>query len=166
MRDARAGYGFQRDTPRSRYAAAQADRVERERSTGRMNPAAGYSHADRDHSAMAAGRHGGHAPVAIELGRDCGRSGPDECGSGRQSEGAPTIANHGILIRVFNCSSIRAFPVARPRRALKLGSLSSYKGRLAQPARNAVMQQCAGLLGPRAGGAQASSAKGKRQAAE
>jgi hypothetical protein len=44
---------------------------------------------------MAAGSHGDHAPVSVELGRNCGRSGTDDCESGRQSEGALTIANHG-----------------------------------------------------------------------
>jgi hypothetical protein len=50
---------------------------------------------------MAAGRHRDHRPVSIELGRNCGRSRTDDCESGRQSEGAHTIANQGILLRVL-----------------------------------------------------------------
>jgi hypothetical protein len=54
----------------------------------------GYSEADRDFSAMAAGGHGDHAPVSVELSRNCGRCERDDCESGRKSEGAHTIANH------------------------------------------------------------------------
>ena len=44
---------------------------------------------------MAAGRHGSHVPTSIVVGCTCRRSGTDDCGSGRQSEGAHAIANHG-----------------------------------------------------------------------
>jgi hypothetical protein len=44
---------------------------------------------------------GDHAPVSVELGRSCGRSRSDDCESGRQSEGAHTIANHASP---HNCS--------------------------------------------------------------
>jgi|RhiMethySRZTD1v2_1073278.scaffolds.fasta_scaffold2827019_1 hypothetical protein len=57
-------------------------------------PISTYSKANRDLSAMAAGSHSDHAPVSVELGRICGRDGTDDCEDGRQSEGAPTIANH------------------------------------------------------------------------
>lgn len=122
MGDARASHRFQLDMPRCGHATAQLNRVKSERSTGRMNSAAVYAHPNRDGSAMAAGRHGGHAPVSVELGRNCGRSGIDDCGSGRQSEGAHMIANHGsphtrCTARQFELSRWRA------RRDPKLGSL-------------------------------------------
>src|SRR5262249_30943395 len=63
-------------------------------SASRINSAAAYSDANRNCSAMAAGSHGDHAPTTIELGRNCRRSGTDDCESARQSEGANTIANH------------------------------------------------------------------------
>jgi hypothetical protein len=63
-------------------------------SASRINSAAAYSDANRNCSAMAAGSHGDHAPTTIELGRNCRRSGTDDCESARQSEGAHTIANH------------------------------------------------------------------------
>ena len=115
MGGARASHCIHPDMPRGGNAAAQLNRVKSERSTRRMNSAAVYSEANLDVSAMAAGSHGDHAPVSIELGRNCGRSGTDDCGSGRQSEGAHTIANHGVLIRVCRTArQLRAVPVVRP----------------------------------------------------
>ena len=43
-------------------------------SASRINSATAYSNVDGDFSAMAAGSHGDHAPVSIELGRICRRS--------------------------------------------------------------------------------------------
>ena len=51
-----------------------------QRSTRRMNSAAIYSEANLDVSAMAVGSLSDHAPVSIELARNCGRSGTDDCG--------------------------------------------------------------------------------------
>src|SRR5689334_8355686 len=62
-------------------------------SASRINSATAYSNVDGDFSAMAAGSHGDHPTVSIELGRNCGRSGADDCES-QQSKGAYTIPNH------------------------------------------------------------------------
>jgi hypothetical protein len=94
MSDPRASHCLHLYLPRGGNAAAQLNRVRSERSTGRINSTAAYSKAYRDLSAMAAGSHSHHAPVSVELGRICGRDGTDDCEDGRQSEGAPTIANH------------------------------------------------------------------------
>jgi hypothetical protein len=118
----RASHCIHPDLPRSGDAAGQLNRTKNELSTSRINSPAAYSEANRDFSAMAAGSHGDHAPVSIELGRNCGRSGTHDCESGRQSEGTHTIANHGS-----------------PHTSFYL------RGRFAQPARNALMEQCAGL---------------------
>jgi hypothetical protein len=88
-------HGVHLGSPRGRNAAAQPDWVKRERSAGRKNAAVAYSKADLDGSAMAAGSGGDHAPVSIELGRTCRRRRTRDCGSGRQDDGARTIANHG-----------------------------------------------------------------------
>jgi hypothetical protein len=63
-------------------------------SARRKNLATAYSNVNRDFSAMAAGSHGDHAPISIELGRNCRPSRTDDCESHRESEGAHTIANH------------------------------------------------------------------------
>ena len=100
--------------------AAHLNRVASERATGRMNSAAAYSKTNVDFSAMAAGGHGDHEPVSVELRRICGRSGTDDCESGRHSEGAHANANHGS-----------------PHTSFYL------RGRFAQRARNVLMEQCA-----------------------
>ena len=99
MSDPRASHCLHLDLPRGGNAAAQLNRVMSESgseraSTSRINSATAYSNVNRDLSAMAAGSHSDHAPVSVELGRICGRDGTDDCKDGRQSEGAPTIANH------------------------------------------------------------------------
>ena len=96
---ARASHCIHADLPRGGNAPHQLNRVMSESgseraSTSRINSATAYSNVNRDFSAMAAGSNGDHAPVSIELGRICGRDGTDDCEDGRQSEGAPTIANH------------------------------------------------------------------------
>ena len=116
---ARASHCIHPDLPRGGNAAVQLNRVASERSTSRMNSAAAYSKANVDFSAMAAGRHGDHEPVSVELGRICGRSGTDDCESGRHSEGAHTNANHGS-----------------PHTSFYL------RARFAQRARNVLMEQC------------------------
>jgi hypothetical protein len=68
-------------------------------SASRINSATAYSNVDGDFSAMAAGSHGDHAPVSVELSRNCGRWETNDCESGRESEGADTIANHSVLVR-------------------------------------------------------------------
>src|SRR6476646_5439713 len=99
MSDPRASHCLHLDLPRGGNAAAQLNRVMSESgseraSTSRINSATAYSNVNRDFSAMAAGSHGDHAPVSVELGRNCGRSGTEDCESHRQSEGAHTTANH------------------------------------------------------------------------
>jgi LptA/(LptD N-terminal domain) LPS transport protein len=47
---------------------------------------------------MATGGLGVHDPVSVERRRICGRSGTEDCGSGHQSDGAHTIADHGSLL--------------------------------------------------------------------
>ena len=116
---ARPSHCIHPDLPRGGNAAVQLNWVASERATSRMNSAAAYSKANVDFSAMAAGRHGDHEPVSVELGRICGRSGTDDCESGRQSEGAHTNANHGS-----------------PHTSFYL------RGRFAQRARNVLMEQC------------------------
>jgi hypothetical protein len=95
MGDARASHCIHPDLSRGENPAGQLNRMKNERSMSRINSAAAYSKADRDFSAMAAGSHGDHAPVSVKRGRNCGRSGTDDCESGRHSEGALTIDNHG-----------------------------------------------------------------------
>jgi hypothetical protein len=94
MSDPRPSHCLHLDLPRGGNAAAQLNRVRSERSTGGINSTAAYSKANRDLSAMAAGSHSDHAPVSVELGRICGCDGTYDCEDGRQSESAPTIANH------------------------------------------------------------------------
>jgi hypothetical protein len=60
-----------------------------------MNSAATYSEANFDDAAMTVGSLSDHVPTPIELARNRGRSGTDDCKSRRQSEGAHTIVNHG-----------------------------------------------------------------------
>jgi hypothetical protein len=60
-----------------------------------MNSAATYSEANLDDAAVTVGSLSDHIPAPIELARNCGRSGTDDCESRRQSEGAHTIVNHG-----------------------------------------------------------------------
>src|SRR5262249_5592771 len=79
-------------------AAAQLRRVTADEiSTGRVESAAVYCEAELDASAMALGGLGQPAPVSVERRGTYGRSGTDGCGSGRQSDGADTIADadHG-----------------------------------------------------------------------
>ena len=95
MGDARASHCIHPDLPRVGNAPAQLNWVRNEGTTSRINSAAAYSKANRDSSAMAAGSHGDHVPVSVELGRKRGRSGTDDCESGPQSERPHTIANHG-----------------------------------------------------------------------
>jgi hypothetical protein len=94
MGAARASQCIHPSLPRGGNAAGQLNWVASERATSRINSAAAYSKANVDFSAMAAGSHGDHEPVSVGLGRNCGRSGTDNCESGRQGEGADTIANH------------------------------------------------------------------------
>jgi hypothetical protein len=97
MSNARASHGTQTGLPGGGNAAAHLNRVKSEGAAGRMNAAAAYSETNLDRSAMAAGSHGDHIPVSIRLGRNW-RSGTDDCSSGGQSDGAHTIANHGVLL--------------------------------------------------------------------
>jgi hypothetical protein len=101
MGGARTSHYIHLAGPRSGNTAAQPNRVKREKSTGSINSAIAYSEVNVDGSAMAARGLGDHAPVSIELGRNCGRSGPDDCTCSRQSDGAHAIANHGGLICVL-----------------------------------------------------------------
>ena len=76
-------------------------------STGRVESAAVYCEAELDASAMALGGLGHHAPVSVERRGNCGRSGTDGCGSGRQSDGADTIADHVDAVRHQNTMAAR-----------------------------------------------------------
>src|SRR6476620_1914666 len=87
---ARASHCIHPDLPRGGNVPHQLNRVKNEsRSegapTGRINSATAYSDVNRDFSAMAAGSHGDHGPVSVELGGNCGRSGTDDRESGRES---------------------------------------------------------------------------------
>ena len=108
---ARASHCLHLDLPRAGNAPHQPKRVMSENgseraSTSGVNSTAAYSKADRDLSAMATGSHSDHAPVSIELGRICGPDETDDCEDGRQSEGAPTIANHRSPHTVGQCVHI------------------------------------------------------------
>jgi len=54
-----------------------------------------YLKADRNSSTVAAGGHGDHVPVSVELGRNCSGSETENYESGGESEDACTIANYG-----------------------------------------------------------------------
>src|SRR4029077_12910523 len=116
-------------------------------STSRINSAVAYPKANRDFSAMATGSHGDHAPVSVELGRKCGRSGTDDCESGRQSEGAHTIANHGsphtcVVLLVKNANRrttlirplahSQAWPIAYNEAKRERGTLAAVVNALAK----------------------------------
>jgi hypothetical protein len=124
MGDARASHRIQSRLPRGGNAAAQLNPVQSERPTSRINPAAAYTKADRDSSAMAVGGHGDHAPSSVELGRNRRRSGTDDCQGGRQSEGAQTIANHGSPLGLLQL--MRA--AARFTSCKELAGYGSLKG--------------------------------------
>jgi hypothetical protein len=101
---ARASHCIHPDLPGGGNAPDQLNRVMSENgseraSASRINSATAYSNIDRDFSAMAAGSHGDHAPISVELSRNCGRRETDNCQSGRQSEGAHTIANHSVVVQ-------------------------------------------------------------------
>lgn len=78
MGDARTGHGIQPGLPRSGNAAAQLNRMKSKRAAGGINPASVYTEADRDFSAMDAGRHGDHLPRYVELACNCRWSGTDD----------------------------------------------------------------------------------------
>jgi hypothetical protein len=111
---ARASDCIHPDLPRGGNAPDQLNRVMSERgsergSTSRINSATAYSNVNRDASTMAAGSHGDHAPISIELGRSCRPSGTDDCESHRESEGAHnTIANHESPHRCVVLNSLNA----------------------------------------------------------
>ena len=60
-----------------------------------IDAAMAYLKADRNSSTVAAGGHGDHVPVSVELGRNCSGSETENYESGGESEDACTIANHG-----------------------------------------------------------------------
>src|SRR5262249_9586777 len=96
MGDARASHCARLHIPGGGDKAAQLCRVTAHViSTGRVDSAAVYCEAELDASAMALGGLGHHAPVSVKRRGNCGRSGTDGCGSGRQSDGTDTIADHG-----------------------------------------------------------------------
>jgi hypothetical protein len=57
-----------------------------------------YRETELDAPAMALCGLSDHAPVSVERRGNCGLDGKDDCGSGRQSDGADTIADHGVLL--------------------------------------------------------------------
>jgi hypothetical protein len=138
MGDTRTSHRGHPDLPRGRNATSQPNGVKNERSTSGIDSAAAYSKTNRDSSAMAARRHCDHAPVSVERGRNCGRSGTDDCESG-ESEGAHTNANHGTshTCVVWGLSGENG-PLGSQwdRRRLVLRSLqNSFKSRLDPTAR-------------------------------
>ncbi len=110
-------------------------------SASRINSAAAYSDANRNCSAMAAGSHGDHAPTTIELGRNCRRSGTDDCESARQSEGAHTIANHesthGWVIRLIGEAPAKG---GTPGLPVPLGG--TYDGGRQNPSQPSLYSRC------------------------
>jgi hypothetical protein len=94
MGETRPSHCIHPDLPRGGNAAAQLNGVKSKRSTSGINSAVAYPKADRDFPAMTASSNCDHAPFSVELGRNCGRSGTDDCESDPQSEGAQSIANH------------------------------------------------------------------------
>jgi hypothetical protein len=56
-----------------------------------------YSESDKNFSAMAAGSHRDHAPVSVELRRNCRLNETDDCEAGGESKEAHTIANHWVF---------------------------------------------------------------------
>jgi len=72
-------------------ATAELRRVNAVRSAGRVDSAADDCEAKLDVFAMATGGLGGDDPVSIAGRRNCGRSGTDDCGSDRQSDGAEPL---------------------------------------------------------------------------
>ena len=115
MRNPRARHCLQSGTARAGDAAAQPNGVKSEPASGRINAATSYSHAHRDGSAMTTGRHGGHAPVSVELARTCGWSGTDDCKSDQQGECARSIANH---VGLHSCIVLETSTLARPVESL------------------------------------------------
>src|SRR5262244_3390828 len=91
---ARASDGIHLSVTRGRNAATQPDRIESEKPTGRKNAAAVYAEVNLDGSAMAPRRGGDHAPVSIELGRNCRQNRANDGGKGRKADGARAMANH------------------------------------------------------------------------
>src|SRR5215831_8851814 len=110
-------------------------------SASRKNSAAAYSDVNRNCSAMAAGSHGDHAPATIELGRNCRRSGKDDCESARQSEGAHTIANHesthGWVIRLIGEAPAKG---GTPGLPVPLGG--TYDGARQNPSQPSLYSRC------------------------
>jgi len=110
-------------------------------SASRINSVAAYSDANRNCSAMAAGSHGDHAPTTIELGRNCRRSGKDDCESARQSEGAHTIANHesthGWVIRLIGEAPAKG---GTPGLPVPLGG--TYDGGRQNPSQPSLYSRC------------------------
>jgi hypothetical protein len=117
MGDARASLGIDPSLPRGGNAPGQLNPVKSEFSTGGINLAAAYCHANRDVSAMATGGHSDHVPVSVEPARNCGWSATDDRESGRESESAHTITNHGVLMRALWAHAARNEGNAPGRRA-------------------------------------------------
>ena len=57
-----------------------------------------YCESELHASTMALCGLGHHAPVSIERFSNCGRNRTNGCGSARQSDGADTIADRGLLL--------------------------------------------------------------------
>jgi hypothetical protein len=68
MGDARARNCIQSGLSRGRNTTAQPNPVQSKRATSGINLPSAYSKANRDFSAMAAGGHGDHAPISVEMG--------------------------------------------------------------------------------------------------
>jgi hypothetical protein len=96
--DARACHCIHANLSRGGNAPTHLDPMKSERATSRMNSAVTYSKANRNFSAMTARGHGEHAPVSVELGGSCGRSGSDDCECDQREGTQTNFADHEILI--------------------------------------------------------------------
>jgi len=118
----RAGHAFDLGRARAGNEPGQGNLVHDETSAGCRNVAAVDGHANLDDAAMAAGGRQGHVPAAVERGRSCGQNRSDDCESGRQSEGAHTIASHAsphnCVVPGVSCGGFPAAAAHRRRRVV------------------------------------------------
>ena len=106
---ARAGHAIDLGRAGAPNEPVQEDLVRHETSARRRDVAAGDGDADVDHAAMAVGRGEDHLPASVERGRDGGRGESEYGESGRESEAAHMIADHGSPHAWLSCSSVRAW---------------------------------------------------------
>src|SRR5262245_25717119 len=115
MGGARARHGIHLDASGAGDMAAEPRLVTAVASPCRVDAAAADSKAKLEAVAMATGGLRVDGPVSVERLRHYGRSGTDDCGRGRQSDGANTIAGHASPPVSFVAVQ---FPVERYRYSL------------------------------------------------